>query len=118
MGQLFPKSVYVRSCGVFAGVRDPFVDSVMDEIGISMEAHHPKTYDDLQEGGFDLIITLTPEAHHMALELTRTQHVDIVYWPTLDPTLVFGSRTQILDSYRQVRDSLRKRIIDLMEPSP
>lgn len=107
---LFPKQIYVRSCGVFSGERDPFVDSVMDELGMDLRDHHPKTFEDLAEDGFDLIVSLAPEAHHMALELTRTQSVDIEYWPTIDPTVATGSRAQIMDAYRSVRDTLKRKI--------
>ncbi len=112
---LYPKQVYTRSCGVFAGERDPFVDSVMDELGVDLSNHHPKTFEDLAEEGFDLIVTLAPEAHHMALELTRTQHVDIEYWPTIDPTVATGSRSQIMDAYRAVRDTLKRKIDQRMQ---
>lgn len=61
---------------------------------------------------FDLIITLTPEAHHAALELTRSNSLDVVYWPTMDPTVVTGTREQILDAYREVRDHLAKLIAE------
>ncbi|MDD7911085.1 MULTISPECIES: low molecular weight phosphatase family protein [Pseudovibrio] len=107
---LFPKQVYVRSCGVFAGERDPFVDAVMDEAGIDMSFHEPKTFEDLAEEGFDLIITLAPEAHHMALDTHRTQAVEVEYWPTIDPTIVTGSREQIMNAYREVRDALQLRL--------
>ncbi len=107
---LFPRQIYTRSCGVFAGERDPFVDAVMDELGADLSDHHPKTFDDLAEDGFDLIVTLAPEAHHMALELTRTDHVEVEYWPTIDPTVATGSRSQIMDAYRAVRDTLKRKI--------
>lgn len=112
---LYPQQVYVRSCGVFAGERDPFVDAVMEELGVDLTQHHPKTFEDLAEDGFDLIITLAPEAHHMALELTRTQSVDVEYWPTIDPTLATGSRAQIMDAYRAVRDTLKRKITQRLQ---
>ncbi|GHB20468.1 arsenate reductase [Pseudovibrio japonicus] len=112
---LFPKQVYTRSCGVFAGERDPFVDSVMDELGVDLGNHQPKTFEDLAEEGFDLVVTLAPEAHHMALEQTRTQHVDVEYWPTIDPTVATGSRAQIMDAYRMVRDTLKRKIEQRMQ---
>ncbi len=112
---LFPKEVYTRSCGVFAGERDPFVDSVMEELGVDLGNHHPKTFEDLAEEGFDLVVTLAPEAHHMALEQTRTQHVDVEYWPTIDPTVATGSRSQIMDAYRMVRDTLKRKIEQRMQ---
>ena len=104
--------IYVESGGVHAGEMDGFVQEVMDEIGIDVSQHQPQTIDDLSDTSFDLIITLSPESHHRALELTRTMAVDVEYWPTLDATVMIGqaSREQTLDSYRQVRNQLFERI--------
>jgi protein-tyrosine-phosphatase len=102
--------VYVESAGVRPGESDPFVVAVMEEIGIDLTAHKPHSLVDLQDTSFDLIVTLSPEAHHQALELTRTMAVDVEYWPTLDPSFMLGNREQILQSYRSVRDALFKRI--------
>jgi protein-tyrosine-phosphatase len=103
---------YVRSAGVRSGEPDPFTTVVMDEIGIDVSQHNPHTLQDLQDTSFDLIITLSPEAHHQALELTRTMAVDVEYWPTLDATMMLGytSREQVLDYYRGVRDQLFEKI--------
>ena len=111
--QLFGKSVYVGSAGVQKGELDPFVVAVMDEIGIDISRHKPMTFEELEELeglNFDLIVTLSPEAHHRALELTRTSAVDVEYWPTVDPTGTEGSREQKLEAYRAVRDQLLNRI--------
>ena len=104
------RRIYVESAGVRTGDQDPFVTIVMDEIGIDVSKHHPVAISDLYDTNFDLIISLTPEAHHQALELTRTQAVDVDYWPTLDPTFVTGNREQVLESYRTCRDTLFKKI--------
>ncbi|MFZ5667907.1 MAG: low molecular weight phosphatase family protein [Pseudomonadota bacterium] len=89
---------------------DPFAVAVIDEIGGDLAGFRPKTFDDLEDGSFDLVVSLTPEAQHRAVELARGRAVDIEYWPTLDPTLAEGSREQRLDAYRQVRDELVRRI--------
>ena len=106
--------VYVASAGVRAGLADGFVAAVMDEIGIDVSQHAPHTLADLHDTSFDLIITLSPEAHHQALELTRTMAVEVEYWPTFDASVMQGqgSREQILDAYRGVRDRLFRRIKD------
>ena len=103
---------YVESAGVREGEPDPFVAVVMDEIGVDLSGHQPHTLADLNDTTFDLIISLSPEAHHQALELTRTMAVDVEYWPTLDPSIMIGqgNRDQLLDSYRKVRDTLFGRI--------
>ena len=84
----------------------------MDEIGIDVSQHTPNTLHDLHDTTFDLIVTLSPEAHHQALELTRTMAVDVEYWPTIDATVMVGqeSREQTLMHYRDVRDRLFDRI--------
>lgn len=104
--------IYVESAGVRPGSHDPFVDAVMQEIGIDVSRHLPHTLADLQDTSFDLIVTLSPEAHHQALELTRTMAVEVEYWPTFDATMMhaLGNREQILSAYRAVRDSLFQRI--------
>lgn len=105
-----PKSVYVASAGVRRGERDPFVDAVLGEIGLTLGRHQPHLLDDLEDDYFDLIVTLAPEAHHKALELTRSWPVEVEYWPTPDPTVVTGTREQILDAYRGVRDHISRLV--------
>jgi protein-tyrosine-phosphatase len=110
---LFGKSTYAVSAGVRKGELDPFAIAVMDEIGLNIDRHRPQTFEELEdlEGlNFDVIITLTPEAHHRALELTRVLAVDVEYWPTPDPTDTQGNREQRLDAYRAVRDQLFARV--------
>ncbi|MEX0807107.1 MAG: arsenate reductase ArsC [Dongiaceae bacterium] len=102
--------IYVDSVGVRAGEIDPFVLTVMDEIGIDMTKHRTKSFDTLEDESFDLIISLSPEAHHKALELTRTMACDVEFWHTFDPSVVEGSRETCLDAYRDVRDWLDDRI--------
>jgi protein-tyrosine-phosphatase len=111
--QMFPQALYVRSAGVRKGESDPFAIAVMAELGQDISAHKPITFDELEdwEGlNFDLIITLSPEAHHKALELTRTVAADVEYWPTPDPTVSEGNREQKLSAYREVCDQLLLRI--------
>ena len=103
--------IYVASCGVRAGESDPFVVAVMDELGIDMRRHRPQSFDELQDASFDLIVSLSPEAHHWAVEMTRTMALEAEYWPTLDPSLTEGSREHKLEAYREVRDGLRRRLL-------
>jgi protein-tyrosine-phosphatase len=111
--QFFGRAIYVGSAGVRKGELDPFAVAVMDEIGLDISRHKPVTFEELEdwEGlNFDLIVTLAPEAHHRALEITRTNAIDVEYWPTADPSAVEGSREQRLEAYREVRDQLLARI--------
>jgi len=107
---LFGKTIYIASAGIKPDQLDPFAVAVMDEIGLDISKHRPRTFAELEDSSFDLIITLSPEAHHRALEFTRTMAVDVEYWPTQDPTAVTGSREQMLDAYRAVRDGLLAKI--------
>ncbi|MBM3530453.1 MAG: low molecular weight phosphatase family protein [Alphaproteobacteria bacterium] len=116
------RGTYVGSAGVRKGELDSFAVAVMQEIGIDIARHRPMTFEELDdwEGlNFDLIVTLAPEAHHKALELTRTLASEVEYWPMPDPTAVEGSREQRLAGYREVRDLLIARIRDRFGgPSP
>ena len=103
--------IYVDSCGVRQGEVNPFAIAVMAEIGIDVSRHRAKTFDRLEDTSYDLVVTLSPEAHHRALELTRTMACDVEYWPTFDPTVMEGSRAAVLDAFREVRDQLRLRIL-------
>jgi protein-tyrosine-phosphatase len=108
--RLLAPATFVASAGVRGGERDPFVDAVLAEDGLSLGDRHPRTMDDLEDDYFDLIVTLAPEAHHAALELTRSLAVDVEYWPMPDPTDIGGTREQIMAAYRDVRERLKARI--------
>ena len=106
---------YVGSAGVRKGEPDPFAVAAMEELGLDIAKHKPMTFEEMEEWeglNFDLIVTLSPEAHHRALELTRTIAADVEYWPTPDPTPTEGTREQRMDAYRAVRDQLQKRVKD------
>src|SRR5437764_14151543 len=112
--QIIGRASYVASAGVRKDELDPFAVAALEEVGIDISRHRPMTFEELEdwEGlNFDLIVTLSPEAHHKALELTRTIAADVEYWPTPDPVAIEGSREQRLDAYRRVRDGLLARII-------
>lgn len=112
---LYGRWIFVESVGVRQGDLDPFGVAVMDEIGIDISGHDPRPFDELMDTSFDLIVTLTPQAHHKALDMTSVFAVDVEYWPTYDPTAASGSRDQIMDAYRQVRDDLQRRIEERFE---
>jgi protein-tyrosine-phosphatase len=102
--------IYVDSVGVRASDIDPFVIEVMDEIGIDMSEHRGKSFEDLEDTSYDLIVSLSPEAQHQAVELTRTMACEVEFWNTLDPTIIEGNRETRLAAYREVRDQLKRRI--------
>jgi protein-tyrosine-phosphatase len=104
------RRVYVASAGVRAGRPDPMLAEVMEEIGISLAAHKPHSIADLADTTFDLVVTLSPEAHHTILDMTRTMAFDVEYWPAFDPSYAEGTREQRLGAYRALRDQLFARI--------
>jgi len=102
--------IFVDSVGVRAGDVSGFATAVMEEIGIDISGHRPKSFDEYGDTSFDFVISLSPEAHHTAIELTRTNSLEAIYWATFDPADATGGREQILDAYRSVRDALMKKI--------
>lgn len=121
MKQLVGTRVYVDSVGVRKGHLDGFMVESMGEIGVDMSQHTPKVFDELQDTYYDLIVALSPEAQHHAVEMTRTMACEVEFWNTFDPTMVEGQREARLEAYRLVREQLTKRIrqrFDLMDEKP
>ena len=107
---LHGRHIYVDSVGVRKGELDGFAVAVMDEIGIDISHHHPKSFEDLEDTSFDLVTSLSPEAQHKAVEMTRVVACDVEFWNTFDPSVIEGSREVRLEAYRQVRDELMRNI--------
>jgi protein-tyrosine-phosphatase len=115
---LHGRHIYVDSVGVRAEEIDAFAVAVMDEIGIDISKHRTKTFEELEDTSFDLVVSLSPEAQHSAVELTRTMSCEVEFWPMFDPTAVEGSREEMLGAYRLVRDHLRRRILERFPLNP
>ena len=114
--RLHPRRIFVDSVGVRAEPVDPFAVAVMAEIGIDISGHEPKSFEALEDTSFDVVVSLTPEAQHQAVELTRTMACELEFWPVHDPTAVEGSREERLAAYRMLRDHLRERILERFPP--
>lgn len=107
---LHGRRIYVDSAGIRSGEPDAFAQAVMQEVGLDLARHRPKSFEELDAIAYDLVISLSPEAQHRAVELTRTAAVEIEFWHIFDPTAVWGTRDQRLVAYRSVRDELTRRI--------
>ncbi len=103
--------IFVQSVGVRAGLVDGFACAVMQEVGLDISGHDPKCFDDLQDNYFDIVISLSPEAQHRAVELTRDASIELEYWAMPDPSVHELPRAQRLEAYRQLRDRLRREIL-------
>ena len=106
----FPGKVFVDSCGVTPGIQDGFATAVMREIGLDISAHEPKSFDDLDSGFYDVIISFSPEAHDAARALTQNMDCDTLYWPVDNLANLTGSREEMLRAYRHVRDDIRRKL--------
>jgi protein-tyrosine-phosphatase len=108
--RLYGQTSYIDSVGVRATDVDGFAVAVLDEIGVDVHRHRAKTFADIDPASFDLIVTLSPEAHHQALEFTRGTAAGVEYWPVPDPSAVEGTREARLDAYRRARDLILDRL--------
>ena len=109
---LHGRRIFVDSVGVRPGELDPMAVQVLDEVGIDLSRHRPKLFSQLEDGYFDLVISLSPEAQHSAVELTRDSSCELEFWHMMDPSEVEGSREQRMAAYRLLRDQLFGRIRD------
>jgi protein-tyrosine-phosphatase len=117
MKKFYGQRAYVQSAGVRNDMEvDGFSVAVCREMGIELARHRSRSFEEMKEWGddlsqFDLIIALSPASQRMALELTRHFHLDVEYWPILDPTGLGESREHKLSAYRQARDQIRDRMV-------
>lgn len=116
MKQMFGTQLFVDSVGVRKGEIDAFVIAAMEEIGIDMSRHRPKTFEELEDDNFDMVISLSPEAQHKAIEMTRHVSCEVEFWHTLDPSIIEGSRDIRLNAFRQVRDEMADRLRQRFAP--
>jgi len=112
------RDIFVDSVGVRGIAVDGFAIEVMAEIGIDISKHKAKTFDDLEDSSFDLVISLSPKAQHKAVDLTRFMACEVEFWHTFDPSVVEGTREMRLQAYREVRDELLKRIKERFPLAP
>ena len=106
----YPGEIFVDSCGVSPGNADGFAIAVMQEVGIDMEAHQPKSFDDLDSEFYDVIISFSPEAHEAAVALTQSMDCETLYWPVDNLANLTGSRGERLRAYRRVRDNIQAKL--------
>jgi protein-tyrosine-phosphatase len=108
--RLYGHATFLDSVGVYTAELDSFAVAVLDELGVDLHRHHSKTFEEVDPTSFELIVTLSPEAHHSALEFTRSASTDVEYWPIPDPSAVEGSREARLEAYRRTRDLILARL--------
>lgn len=122
MKKLYGTDTYVQSAGVKSDMDiDGFSIAVCEEIGVELSRHRTRSFDEMEEWGddlssFDLVVALSPASQRRALELTRVFHLDVVYWPIMDPTGLGETREAKLDAYRQTRDQIINSITNLWGP--
>src|SRR5579871_1528606 len=113
MKLMYGAQIYVDSCGLRLDEddgADPFAVAVIGELGFDLSGHRPKTFDMLDDDNFDVVVSLTPQAQHRAIELARSRAIELAYWPTPDPTLTLGPREAVLEAFRATRDGLAAQI--------
>ena len=114
--QIHGRLVFVDSVGVRTAPVDPFAVAVMAEVGLELKDHQPKSFHELDDTSFDLVVSLSPDAQHTAIELTRTTACEVEFWPIFDPSAIEGNREERLASFRLIRDQLKKRILERFPP--
>jgi arsenate reductase len=123
MKALYGTRAYVQSAGVRNDMEiDGFSIAACRELGIELSRHRSRSFDEMEQWGddlgqFDLIVALSPASQRQALERTRAQHLEVEYWPILDPTGLGETREQKLAAYRQARDQIRTRMLDRFGPA-
>ncbi len=122
MKKFYGQRAYVQSAGVKNDMEiDGFSIAVCAELGIELSRHRARSFEEMQNlgddlGQFDLIIALSPASQHAALDLTKSYHLEVEYWPIIDPTALGEGRDAKLSAYRQARDQIKTRMLDRFGP--
>lgn len=122
MKKFYGRAAYVQSAGVKNDMEiDGFAIAVCQEVGVELSRHRSRSFEEMKDwgddlSGFDLVVALSPASQRQALELTRFYHLDVEYWPILDPTGIGESREAKLAAYRQARDQIRARMVERFGP--
>lgn len=115
--KIFGTDVYLQSAGVKGDLDiDGFAIAVCQELGVELSRHRSRSFDEMEDWGddlssFDLVVALSPASQRRALELARHSHLEVEYWPILDPTGLGENREARLASYRQARDQIHDRLV-------
>jgi protein-tyrosine-phosphatase len=123
MKKFYGADTYVQSVGVMNDQEiDGFAIAVCAEIGVELSRHQSRSFDQMEQWGddlssFDLILSLSPASQRRALELTRYFHLEVNYWPIMDPTGLGEGRDSQLRSYRQSRDQIIAELTQRWGPS-
>ncbi|HEV8033606.1 low molecular weight phosphatase family protein [Yoonia sp.] len=123
MKKLYGKQCYVQSVGVKNDLEiDGFAVTVCAELGVELSRHRSRSFDEMEDWGddlssFDLVLALSPASQRRALDLTQFYHLDVEYWPILDPTGLGESREARLDSYRKTRDQIMSKLLSRFGPA-
>ncbi len=123
MKKLYGKQCYIQSVGVKNDLEiDGFAVAVCAEMGVELSRHRSRSFDEMEDWGddlssFDLVLALSPASQRRALDLTRFYHLDVEYWPILDPTGLGESREARLDSYRKTRDQIMNKLVSRFGPA-
>jgi protein-tyrosine-phosphatase len=107
---MFGSEMRVESAGARAGAPDGFAMAVMNEKGLDITRHEPKSFEELEFTHFELVVALSSEAERRARDFFRASATVVEFWPTEDATHFEGAREQKLEAYRAVRDGLLLRI--------
>lgn len=122
MKAFYGRAAYVQSAGVKNDMEiDGFAVAVAQEMGIEISRHRVRSFEEMRDwgddlGGFDLVVALSPASQRQALELTRIYHLDVEYWPIMDPSGLAEGREAKLAAYRQTRDQIRNKMIERFGP--
>ncbi len=118
MKKFYGTGTYVQSAGVHNDLEiDGFCIAACQEIDVELSRHRSRSFDEMEEWGddlssFDLVVALSPASQRKALELTRVFHLDVDYWPIMDPTGLGETREDKLTHYRQTRDQIIRHLKD------
>jgi arsenate reductase len=97
------------SAGIQPTSVNPYAVEVMNEIGIDLSDQYSKSINEFQDEKFDYVITVCDNARETCPFFPGDK---IIHKSFKDPVIQDGSIEENLDSFKRIRDEIKKWIIE------
>ncbi len=104
--------VEAYSAGMEPSRLNPFAVAAMQEKGIDISHQQSKAFDESLARRMDVVVTVCGNAEERCPILPT--EVKKLHWPLEDPAAVKGTEAEILAKFREIRDQIEARVLELV----
>ncbi len=105
---LFKDKAKVLSAGSEPKTVNPFALKAMAEVDVDISDQFSKSIDSVLSDDIDLVVTLCADEVCPTVPLKTKK----LHWPFPDPAAVDGTDSEILESFKEVREAIKEKLIE------